>query len=106
MEDRVFQSILKLDRWLEENNYKAYDPFDGLSSRILRPFTINNKFLRIALQQGIRRVPINLRPLVGIKKNHSSKGMAFLARGYIRLHNVTGHKKYADKARFCLDWLV
>ena len=106
MKDKILQSILKLDRWLEENNYKAYDPFDGLSSVILRPFTFKNRFLRIALQQGIRRFPINLRPFLGVRKNYSSKGMGFLARGYIRLHKTTGKEEYAKKAKYCLDWLV
>lgn len=106
MKDKILQSILKLDGWLEENDYKGYDPFDGLSSRLLRPFTLNNTHLRIALQQGIRRFPINLRPLVGIQKSHSSKGMGFLARGYMRLHKATGNQEYADKAKFCLDWLI
>ncbi len=106
MKDRIFQSIINLDKWLTDNNYKAYDPFDGLNSSILRPLTFNNKYLRIALQQGIRRFPVNMRPMAGIPRNYSSKGMGFLARGYIRLHQATGHQKYADKAKFCLDWLI
>jgi rhamnogalacturonyl hydrolase YesR len=106
VKDKIFKSILKLDHWLEKNNYKAYDPFDGLDSKLLRPLTLNNKFLRIALQQGIRRFPINLRPFVGIEKNHSSKGMGFIARAYIRLNKASGKEEYAQKAKFCLDWLI
>ena len=66
---KIFQSILRLDQWLEDNNYKGYDPFDGLDYKLLRPLTLNKKFLRIALQQRIRRFPINLRPFVGIEKS-------------------------------------
>jgi hypothetical protein len=106
MIDTIYKSIQVLDAWLENNDYKAYDPFDGLSSRLLRPLTLNNKYLRIALQQGIRRLPLNLRPLVGIPKDRSTKGMGFLARGYIRLHQSTGQLKYATKAEYCLNWLV
>jgi rhamnogalacturonyl hydrolase YesR len=106
VKDKILKSIFKLDRWLEDNDYKAYDPFDGLESKLLRPLTLNKKFLRIALQQGIRRFPINLRPFVGIEKNYSSKGMGFLARGYIRLYKATGDQTYTDKAKFCLDWLI
>ena len=106
MKNKIFQSIIRLDSWLTDNNYKAYDPFDGLSSSLLRPFTFNNKYLKIALQQGIRRFPINLRPFVGIKRNYSSKGMGFLARGYIRLYKSTKDKKYLEKAKYCLKWLL
>lgn len=104
--DNVLKSIQQLDNWLQRNDYKAYDPFDGLSARWLRPLTFGNTYLRMALQQGVRRFPINLRPLVGVQKGYSSKGMGFLARGYIRMFQATDRDEYADKARFCLDWLI
>jgi len=104
--DTVFESISKLEGWLVRNDYKAYDPFDGLSSSLLRPFTFHNTFLRIALQQGVRRFPINLRPFIGIPKGHSSKGMGYIARAYIRLNKTTGKSEYAQKAKLCLDWLI
>lgn len=106
VKNKIYKSIVQLDRWLEKNDYKGYDPFDGLNSRVLRPFTFNNQYLRIALQQGIRRFPINLRPIAGIKKDYSSKGMGFFARGYIRLYKATKKEEYADKAKSCLDWLI
>ncbi|MBU1340870.1 MAG: antibiotic ABC transporter permease, partial [Proteobacteria bacterium] len=106
MQEKLLKSILALDRWLEDNDYKAYDTFDGLSSKFLRPFTFNNRYLNIALQQTIRRFPINIRPLVGIHKDYSSKGMGFLARSYLNLYKKTGDRKYADKAKQCLNWLI
>ena len=106
MKKKIFQSIKKLNYWLEKNDYKGYDPFDGLNSKILRLFTYNNKILNIALQQSIRRFPINLRPILGIKKNHSSKGMGFLSKGYISLYEKTGNEEYSNKAKHCLEWLI
>jgi len=103
---RVYESICKLSKWLERNDYRAYDTFDGLSSRFLRPLTFNNKYLRILLQQGVRRFPINLRPLIGVKKSHSTKGMGFMARGFIRMHEATGDSAWQDKADFALRWLI
>ena len=102
----VFASIRRLSDWLEKNNYSAYDTFDGLNARLLRPLTFHNKFLETVLQQGIRRFPFNLRPLVGVPKSQSTKGMAFLARGFIRLHQATGDAVWAERANFALDWLI
>ncbi len=102
----VFDSIRRLSEWLEKNNYSAYDTFDGLNATLLRPFAFHNKFLETALQQGIRRFPLNLRPLVGVSRSQSTKGMGFLARGFIRLHQATGNAVWAKKARFALDWLI
>src|SRR6266849_5417499 len=92
------ESISRLSAWLEQNDYQGYDTFDGLNAKFLRPFTFNNNFLRTVLQQGIRRFPINLRPLVGVQKAHSTKGMGFLARGFIRMHQATGDQQWRDKA--------
>src|SRR5579863_451760 len=86
----IYESIDRLSHWLEENDYRGYDTFDGLSARFLRPFTFETKLLRIVLQQSVRRFPVNLRPVLRITKEHSSKGMGFLARGFIRLHKTTG----------------
>jgi len=103
---RVYESIIRLSDWLEKNDYSGYDTFDGLNSRFLRPFTFENKFLRTVLQQGVRRFPINLRPLLGISKNRSTKGMGFLARGFMRLHQTTGDPAWRDKAESALQWLM
>ena len=104
--EQVFGSLRNLVGWLERNDYGGYDTFDGLSSRLLRPFTFGNPFLETALQQGIRRFPLNLRPLVGVRKSRSTKGEGFLARGFIRMHQATGDEAWAGKARAALDWLI
>ncbi len=103
---QVGDSISLLSNWLERNDYCAYDTFDGLNARFVRPLTFETNFLRTVLQQGIRRFPINLRPLLGVRKGQSTKGMGFLARGFLRLHRATGDKVWADKAERILQWLI
>jgi hypothetical protein len=106
LKTRIFESIERLVGWLEENDYRGYDTFDGLSARFVRPLTFETKFLRQVLQQSVRRFPLNLRPALGIPKGYSSKGMGFLARGFIRLHKTTGDAIWKDKAEFTLQWLI
>jgi rhamnogalacturonyl hydrolase YesR len=102
----IRDSILRLFSWLERNQYRGYDTFDGLNARFVRPLTFENSLLRIVLQQGVRRFPLNLRPLLGVKKDYSTKGMGFLARGFIRLHKTTGDPIWAEKAESMLQWLI
>jgi hypothetical protein len=97
--------VQRLDAWLVRNEYKGYDPFDGLSS-YLRPLTFYRKFPQQVLQQGVRRNPFNLRPLLGIKPHTSTKGMGFLAGGYLNLFMMTGDKRYEERTRWALDWLI
>jgi rhamnogalacturonyl hydrolase YesR len=102
----IHESIRRLYGWLDENDYRGYDTFDGLSAKFVRPFTFENRFLQTVLQQGVRRFPLNLRPLLGVDKGYSSKGMGFLARGFLRLYQATGNPLWSEKARFCLQWLT
>jgi rhamnogalacturonyl hydrolase YesR len=105
-ESQIRDSLVLLSTWLEINDYRGYDTFDGLGARYVRSFTFENKFLRTVLQQGVRRFPLNLRPLFGIPRAHSSKGMGFLARGFIRLHQATGEQEWRQKAESVLQWLI
>jgi polysaccharide biosynthesis protein VpsJ len=102
----LYKSIRRLSDWLERNDNRGYDTFDGLSASYIRPLTFESRFLRTVLQQGVRRFPLNLRPLLRIPKCHSSKGMGFLARGFMRLHACTGDRTWRPKAELALQWLI
>jgi hypothetical protein len=103
---QIRTSISRLSDWLEKNDYSGYDVFDGLNAKVLRPLTFETAFLRTVLQQGVRRFPINTRPLLGVSKSQSTKAMGFLARGFIRLHQSTGSSVWRDKAEGALQWLT
>jgi rhamnogalacturonyl hydrolase YesR len=102
----ISDSIKKLDDWISKNDWKAYDPFDGLSASAAKLITFNNHYLRIIWQQSVRRFPFNLRPLLGIKKQTGSKGMGFCALGYLKMYQATHKKEYLEKVQYCLDWLI
>lgn len=102
---RLEESIARVERWIETRNYKAYEPFDGLSS-YLRPLAFRNRFLERSLVQVVRQSPINLRPLLGIKPLDSTKGRGYMARGYLTMLKLTGREEYRQKAINCLEWLI
>lgn len=104
--DNVLSAIERLDGWLERHDQKAFDPFDGLNARLPRFLIRSNRYLRIAVQQTVKRSPMNLRPFLGIKPATSSKGMGFLAQGYLNLYQASGDDAYLEKNRRCLDWLT
>jgi hypothetical protein len=102
----IHRSLLDLAGWLDKNDYRAFDTFDGLNARLLRPLTFNNALLRTVLQQGVRRFPFNIRPLIGVAASRSTKGMGFLARGFLRLYATSGDRLWRDKAERVLAWLL
>ncbi len=77
----VDASLDRLERWVEEHDYKAYDPGDGHLS-YLRPLTFDQPTLERLLTAAVLRTPFNLRPLLGITPHTSTKGMGYMAWGY------------------------
>lgn len=100
----VRKSLVAVQKWVEDREYRGYDPGDGLTS-FLRPLTFGNVFAERILQQLIWKSPVNLRPMVGVVPLDSTKGRGFMAWGYLLLHKAIGNGDYLEKAIDCLDWL-
>lgn len=100
----IFDSIQKVQKWVEDHDYKGYEPFDGLSSWA-RPLAFGTILGDRLLLQLIRQSPINLRPLLGVTPKDSTKGRGYMARGYLILYRTTGREEYKNKAIECLRWL-
>jgi hypothetical protein len=98
-------AALRLLRWLEVNEYEGYDPFDGLSA-VVRPLAPTARTRQI-LQQGVRRFPGNLRPILGVKPSKSTKGAAYVARAHLKLARQGDPSVgLSDVARAQLNWLA
>jgi len=93
-----------VSQWVEARGYKAYDPGDGQLS-CLRFLTFENLFLERLLTAAVLRAPFNIRPLLGIPPHTSTKGMGYLAWGYLRQYRLTGNGECLRKASLCLEWL-
>jgi hypothetical protein len=104
MKQQIAEGLHKVEKWVEDHDYKGYEPFDGLSSW-LRPLMGSNLLAERVLLQLLRRSPINFRPLLGVKPKESTKGRGYMAYGYLLLHKMTKENIYKEKALQCLDWL-
>jgi hypothetical protein len=100
----IFESLQKVQKWVESHDYKGYEPFDGLSSWA-RPLTLGTILGDRLLMQLIRQSPVNLRPFFGVAPKDSTKGRGYMARGYLTLYQTTGFEEYKTKAVECLRWL-
>ena len=103
--NKIEAGIKMVEKWVEDHDYKGYEPFDGLSS-IFRPLTFGNLFFDRLLLQLIRQSPINLRPLFGVKPLDSTIGRGYMAWGYCHMFKITGDQNYREKAAACLQWLI
>ncbi|HKP87545.1 MAG TPA: hypothetical protein VJZ26_15690 [Blastocatellia bacterium] len=90
------QSALKLLRYCRGEAWAGYDPYDGLNTPLARFLPVRDKYSRTALTQLIKRSPLNLRPLLGIKKSRNPKGLALAARAIILLAERGGNRLSPD----------
>jgi hypothetical protein len=85
-EDRARDAALELLAYCRSRGWAGYDPYDALNSRIFRalPF-LNFRLARLALTQGVKRSPVNLRPLLLVPKAPNPKGIALFLSSLVRL---------------------
>src|SRR5690349_18928305 len=100
----IHESLSRVQKWVEQQEYRGYEPFDGLSSW-LRPLACGNLLGERLIQQLIRQSPLNLRPALGVEPKDSTKGRGYMASGYVMLYRLTKEQEYLDKAMACLEWL-
>ncbi len=79
-------TALKLLAYCRANDWAGYDPYDALNSRVFRvmPF-LNFRPARLVLTQGVKRCPVNLRPLLLVPKSPNPKGIALFLSALTRL---------------------
>lgn len=76
--------------YCRKEGWVGYDPYDGLNSPLARLIPRRGKWLRVALTQIVRRSPINLRPILGIKKGLNPKGASLAASAVMLMADLYG----------------
>lgn len=105
MKSDLEKSIQGVTRWVEEHDYRAYDPGDGDLS-FLSHCTFRIHFLRRLLTAAVLRTPFHIRPWIGIQPHTSTKGMGYMGWGYVKMYALTGLADYRRRAESCFDWLM
>lgn len=86
---KISESFLKLKSYCEAENFKGWDPYDGMNSKIFQALPLKHWDLaRLAWIQGFKRSPINFRKLLLVPKEHNAKGVALFLLGYCRLYKL------------------
>lgn len=104
----VIESLNKLQRYCEAVEFKGYDPYDGLNSKLFRsiPVISKQRFFRLAWIQFFKRSPVNLRSVTGISKEYNPKGLGLFLAGYCNLYQHTPTEEYKSKILFLSEKLI
>lgn len=95
----LIDSFIRLKSYCETEDYKGWDPYDGLKSKVanaLLPLK-HSAILRLCIIQGFKRCPVNLRRIAMIPKEHNAKGIGLFLQGYCNLYKMIEKKGVAFK---------
>jgi hypothetical protein len=116
LDGEVQDTLVDVLTYARERDYAGWDYVDGMSSRLLRALPVENKWLNIAVQESIKRAPINIRPLFLVEQRRNFKGCALFAMANLTADRVlddsvqasdgSGGVDYRNEAAELLDWLI
>ena len=68
-------ALVSLKQYCEVENFRGWDPYDGLNSRLLHaiPFLDRSALARLVVIQGFKRSPVNLRRFVPRESGTANK---------------------------------
>ncbi len=99
----IDKSLSKLISYVEEESFMGYDPYDVLNSPI--NFKVFGKWGPPVATQIMKRLPVNIRPLIGVKKGYNPKGLGLFLKAYSLLYQHTADDSYLEKASWLFNWL-
>jgi hypothetical protein len=106
--DFLIQSLLRLEARIHADAYRGYDPYDALTSPLFRlPILNQQKILRWGAQQVLKRLPLNVRPLLFIPKGYNPVTLGLCLQAYTALRCVFPDRAafYDAQSAFCLSEL-
>lgn len=94
--NNITTSLKALKSYCEKEQFKGWDPYDGLNSKIFQalPFFKNSALCRLVVIQGFKHCPFNLRRIAMVPKQHNAKGIGLFLSGYCNLYHAV--KNNAD----------
>jgi hypothetical protein len=86
------QALDNLLAWVRSQNYSGWDPYDAMTSPALRHLPGHYpKFLAIQFNKFF---PLNVRPVLGVKKGIDTKGLILFTRAFCRLYQLNSDERY------------
>jgi rhamnogalacturonyl hydrolase YesR len=105
----VFNVLNSLRFYCEKEDFRGWDPYDGLNSKVFQslPLFKDSALARLIWIQFFKRSPINFRPIMQVPKGYNPKGIALFLQGYCNLYKVYhDNKKEQDKVLAKINYLA
>jgi hypothetical protein len=80
----LLQALADLEAWGSARDWRGSDPYDGLNATRLTSLLARSQRGRQLVTQLVKRSPVDLRPLLGIRPAHSAAALAQVVSAYSR----------------------
>lgn len=82
-QQKIYDAMMRLQNYVERENYRGADPYDALTSPVFKwPVLKENKMIRFGVQQFLKRVPVNLRPVLRVPKGYNPVTLGLCIQAY------------------------
>jgi len=107
MNTNIEESFQKLKQYCEAENFKGWDPYDGLNSKVFKSLHLDKiKFFRLAWIQFFKRSPINFRKIMLVEKGYNPKGLGLFLTAYCNLYRIDRKESDLEKIHFLANKII
>jgi hypothetical protein len=98
--EAIETSFMQLLKHMEDEQFKGYDPYDGLESPLWKlPLMKDADKVQFYFQQLVKRSPLNIRPLLFIRKGLNPVTLGLALQAYTDYYRHTGNPDFLNKAK-------
>lgn len=105
-ETRLTEILERVFDTARADDYAGYSKHDALNAPWLERIAGGSRTLRLVAIQSVMRSPLDIRPVVGVRKARNPKGVSLFARALLARHRAGAAQPGAVEAAQLLDWLV
>jgi hypothetical protein len=108
MNHKIQDSLNRLILYCEKEEFKGYDPYDGLNSQLFQslPLFSKNRIAKLIWIQTFKRSPINFRKITGVKKEYNSKALGLFLSSYCNVYGKELKDEHLEKIHFFSNKLL
>ena len=104
---KIKGSFSKLKSYCESEDFKGWDPYDGLSSKLFKATLLKHwPLARLAWIQAFKLSPINLRKLFLVPKGYNAKGIGLFINGYCNLIKIAKQGNTSFGTAEEIEWKI
>jgi hypothetical protein len=96
----------RLADYCKQRDWAGYDPYDALNSALFAHTPLaRSRYARIAFTQAMKRLPVNIRPLLGVRAVQNPKALGLFLTAFVRLSRHDSREETRTIADALIDRL-